>query len=181
MADPITLTAVAPGSGLPLRHGAMTLTLRETGPVTSLAAVPTGQGALAEALTAQGLTLPEVGRMAASEAGTTLWFGRNLWLLMGVVAEADVTEAAATTDQSDAWTWLDLTGPVGAEVMARLVPVDLRDSSFPTGSVIRTTLHGMMVAVFRESGDVLTIGVFRSMSGTLVRTVAEAMETVAAI
>jgi sarcosine oxidase subunit gamma len=65
--------------------------------------------------------------------------------------------------------------------MARLVPVDLREAAFPEGAAVRTDLHTMMVAVARTGPETLRIMGFRSMAGTLVHALGEAMETVAGL
>ena len=42
------------------------------------------------------------------------------------------------TDQSDGWTVLALSGAAAVDVLARLVPVDLRLAAFPVGGALRT-------------------------------------------
>jgi len=176
----LSLAASAPLTGaLPVRNGGMSLTLVDPGPLWSVAPFA-GQGAaVSSALKAAiGLTLPEPGRRVTEGAVALQWFGRDLWLLSG--AEPPKLPAALT-DQSDSWVTLDLTGPRGAEVMARLVPVDLREAAFPEGAAVRTDLHTMMVAVARTGPETLRIMGFRSMAGTLVHALGEAMETVAGL
>lgn len=179
MAD-LTLTASTPATGtLPVTRGTMTLSLADPGPLTSIAPHKGQAGAVSDALkAATGLALPGVGTCATGK-GAIQWFGRDLWLLSGVAAPD--LPGAALTDQTDAWVTLDLTGPQGAEVMARLVPVDLRLAAFPEGAAARTEMHGMMVAVTRTGPDALRIMAFRSMAKTLTHAMIEAMENVAAL
>jgi len=125
----ITLTQVPPATGaLPRAKGGMTLALVDPGPLTSIAPFRGQAGAVSEALkTATGLALGP-GHVALDGAAIQ-WFGRDLWLLTGVAAPD--LPGAALSDQTDAWVTLELTGPHIAEVMARLVPLDLRDPVFP--------------------------------------------------
>ena len=179
MAD-LTLTPTAPVGGLPVRHGAMTLSLADPGPVFSVAPFRGQEEAVSSALQAAiGSGLTPVGQVVQAGAVSVLWFGRDLWLVTG--AEVPALPGAAVTDQTDGWIALDLTGPRGAEVMARLVPVDLRDAAVPEGTVVRTVMHEMSVAVIRTGPEVLRIMAFRSMAKTLVHAVSEAMERVAVL
>lgn len=178
MAD-ITLTSAAPATGpLPVARGGMTLSLVDPGPLTSIAPCRGRVGVTSAALrTATGLTL---GPGYATSGGAAIqWFGRDLWLLSGIASPE--LPGAALTDQSDAWGTLDLTGAKVAEVMARLVPVDLREPAFPEGSALRTEMHGMMVALARTGPQDLRITAFRSMAGTLTHAVIGAMENVEAL
>lgn len=176
----IRLSATPPATGaLPLTRGSMTLVLIDPGSLTSIAPLSGQQEATAAALKAStGLGLP---RNACEGSGGTIiqWFGRDLWLLGG--DEAPDLPGAVLTDQSDAWVTLELSGPRIAEVMARLVPIDLRDAAFPPGSAARTEMHGMMVALARTGPETLRIMAFRSMAGTLTHALRDAMETVAAL
>jgi sarcosine oxidase subunit gamma len=175
----ITLTQVPPATGaLPFTKGGMTLALVDPGPLASIAPFRGQVGAVSEALkTATGLALGP--GYVASSGASIQWFGRDLWLLTGVAAPD--LPGAALSDQTDAWVTLALTGPHIADVMARLVPLDLRDAAFPPGTAVRTELHGMMVALARTGPESLRIMAFRSMAGTLARTIGEAMENVAAL
>lgn len=175
----ITLTKVTPATGaLPLSKGGMTLTLVDPGPLTSVAPFRGQMQATSDALkTATGLALGP--GYVASNGASIQWFGRDLWLLAGVAAP-DLPRAALT-DQTDAWVTLELTGPRIAEIMARLVPLDLRDAAFPPGTAVRTEMHGMMIALARTGPESLRIMAFRSMAGTLTRTIGEAMKHVAAL
>ncbi len=87
---------------------------------------------------------------------------------------------AALTDQSDAWAMVRLEGAAAEDVLARLVPVDLRQSVFKRGHTARTMLQHMAVSITRISGEAFLILAFRSMAGTLVHDLETAMKGVAA-
>ena len=87
---------------------------------------------------------------------------------------------AAMVDQSDGWAVLRLEGAGAAEVLARLVPLDLRAPQFRRGHTARTELQHMMASLTRLGPDAFLIMVFRSMARTLVHDLTSAMEAVAA-
>ncbi|WP_407492833.1 sarcosine oxidase subunit gamma [Pseudooceanicola sp. MF1-13] len=182
MVEPkITLTATAPITGdLPLADGGMTLSLADPGSLTLIAPFNGQAVAVSQALNdATGLALPETGRMEQGERAYVQWFGRGQTLLAG--GGAPDLPGAAITDQTDGWVTLDLTGPNVAQVMARLVPVDLRDAAAPVGTALRTDLHGMMVAISCPAPDHIRIMGFRSMAKTLTHAIGDAMAHVAAL
>ena len=72
-----------------------------------------------------------------------------------------------------------LSGAASVDVLARLVPVDLRRTAFPQGHTCRTLVNHMTASVTRQDEDAFLILVFRSMAQTLVEELHEAMEAVA--
>nr|WP_273544875.1 sarcosine oxidase subunit gamma family protein [Heliomarina baculiformis] len=129
---------------------------------------------------AHGLALPPVNRAEIDGETSVLWFGRGQFLLRGAAPDADLTDLAAVTDQSDAWAVVRLSGAKAADVLARLVPVDMRLSAFPEKSTVRTDLMHMMASITRLGPDSFQIMVFRSMAQTLVHDLKGAMEAVGA-
>ena len=73
-----------------------------------------------------------------------------------------------------------LEGGAAEDVLARLVPVDLRQSGFKRGHTLRTMLQHMSVSITRISDEAFLILAFRSMAGTLVHDLETAMKGVAA-
>lgn len=182
MTEPkLTLIAASPVTGdLPVTKGALTLSRIDPGRLTLIAPFKGQAGPTSAALeNATGLALPDRGRLVQSGAASIQWFGRGQYLLAGVAAP-DLPQAAIT-DQTDGWVVLELTGPGAATVMARLVPVDLRLEAAPTGTALRTDLHGMMVAITRPSEDRLRIFGYRSMARSLCHAITDAMTHVAAL
>jgi len=83
-------------------------------------------------------------------------------------------------DQGDGIAAVRLEGGGARDVLARLVPLDLRDGSFPEGATARTLLNHMAVTLTRVGAEAWEILAMRSMAATLVRELAEAMRHVAA-
>lgn len=176
----VDLTALTPCSGLlPLRKGDATLSELDPGRITSLMPFP-GQGAaLSGALeTAYGLAFPAPGQVTQAEGVACVWTGRDQAFLMGPDPDPALADHAAMTDQSDAWAVVLLAGDDAEEVLARLVPIDLRPAAFPEGSAARTLCQHMTVSISRRA-EGLQIMCFRSMARTLAHEIADVMASVA--
>lgn len=153
----------------------------DPGPLTALAPYRGQAEALSAALqTAYGMAMPAPNRMTGTQGADALWFGRDMALLVGPVPDASLAAYAALTDQSDAWAVVDLTGPCADEVLARLVPIDLRPQVFQTGHTARTLLNHMSASVTRTGPERFRLMVFRSMVKTLFRELHHAMIGVSA-
>lgn len=167
-------------SKLPLLIGAVALEALDVGVLTTL--VPFGNAsALSGALeTAHGLGLPGPGKSSGKEGARCLWFGHAEFLLVGPTPAQDLAQHGAVVDQSDAWCAVSISGEASEQVLARLVPVDLRRASFKRGASIRTQLQHIGVSITRTGPDRFMILAFRSMAGTLVHDLKTAMEGLAA-
>jgi sarcosine oxidase subunit gamma len=73
-----------------------------------------------------------------------------------------------------------LEGARAEEVLARLVPIDLRASTFAEGHCARTLLQPVTVSISRVGLDAFEILAFRSMAATLVHDLDTALQMVAA-
>ena len=180
MADTLTLTATTPCYGLlPKTLGTCTLTETDLGTLTSVA--PFKGAALSDALkAAHGMTFPAPNRMRFPMDVLGAVFGRDMALLAGPAPDPALTEMAALTDQSDAWTCVTLSGEDAGAVLSRLVPVNLSPATFKQGHTARTQLGHMNASITRTGADTFLILVFRSMAATLVHDLVTAMESLAA-
>ena len=150
--------------GRSLTLGTVTLAEVEAGPITSVAVFPGGAKAVAKGLKTLGLAMPEPNTFTEKKGARIVWTGREQAFLMG--AEPPALEGAALTDQSDGWAALALSGAGAVDVLARLVPVDLRLAAFPVGRAIRTQLNHMNLVILRVGDHAFEILVFRSMART---------------
>ncbi|MAY87570.1 MAG: sarcosine oxidase subunit gamma [Pseudooceanicola sp.] len=173
----VDLVAKSPCDGL-LPPEIAGLRLVEPAPqrLTSIAPLHGQEKAVAEAL---GVTLPAPGQSAQAGGVELVWFGMGTYLALGEIT-TDLSGKAALTDQSDAWTVVELTGPRAEEVMVRLAPVDFRLSQFAVGATARTEIAHMMGSITRLAQDRFRVMVFRSMAKTLVHDFTLAMEAVGA-
>jgi heterotetrameric sarcosine oxidase gamma subunit len=161
-----------------LALGGVTLAEGSAGPITSIAVLPGGAKAVAKTLKLFALAMPAPNSFAEKAGARIIWTGRDQAFLTGVAAPA--LDGAAVTDQSDGWAVLALSGLGAADVLARLVPLDLRLSAFPVGRAVRSGLNHMNAVILRTGDYAFEIMVFRSMARTAWHEIAAAMETVAA-
>jgi len=162
---------------LPRQIGGIAITEVHPGPVTSVAPFA-GRGAeVSAALSPLGLRWPEPGEALASDAARILWVGRSMALVMGAAVPDGLAAHAALTDQTGASAIVDLSGEGLDEVLARLVPVDLRLSACPVGATRRTLIGHMQGSVTRTGPDRIEIAVMRSMGETMVHDLERAIGT----
>ena len=94
---------------------------------------------------------PSPGRCVVGNAGTILRVEPlKLWLL-GVEARPLDATLGATLDLSHSRTQLRLTGPRAAELLNRLLPIDLRDSNFRVDAVVSSAMHHVGVTLWRST------------------------------
>ncbi len=177
----VELQARTAGEGLlPVTKGAVTLTEVTEGQITSVMPFEGRRRALSDMLVAaHGVDFPDPNVVSRAEAALCQWTGRGQAFLIGPAPDARLSEHAAITDQSDAWVRVHLSGDGVEDVLARLVPLDLRPSAFPVEACARSLLQHMSVCLRRDA-DGIEIMSFRSMAATLVHEIADAMAAVAA-
>ena len=106
-----------------------------------------------------------------------IWVGQGQALCIG--APPDIGDAAALTDQSDAFAIAAIAGDAVEQVLARLVPLDLRLPGFAVGHTARTLLGHMTASVTRRGDRAFEVMVMRSMARTLVHDLTRAATGVA--
>jgi heterotetrameric sarcosine oxidase gamma subunit len=168
------LIALSPcGDLLPLEIGGIVVSEVSVDRLTSVAPFSGKTKATAASLKDQvGAVLPALNR----RSGAVTWFGHGVWMIAGTVS---LDGLAAVTDQSDAWAVVQIEGQGVEDVLARLVPVDLRGHIFKKSHVAKTMLGHMSVTVTRVSPQGFEIMVMRSMAATLVHDLQVAMRGIA--
>jgi len=162
------LIAKSPLAGLlPVQVGGLHVTEVALGQVTSIALYDGAQDAAGAALAELGLAFPAPGQTAQNVPVRILWSGRRTALLIGAPPPEALRAHAALTDQTGAQAALAITGAGADELLARLVPLDLRPAAFPNGQTARSTL-GHMPASITRTGEGFEILTFRSMAMSLV-------------
>lgn len=176
------LIAKSPCEGLlPKTIGNVTITEDLPSTMTSLAPFEGREKDLSAALkAAHGMGLPAPGRTTGKADARSVWFSQGQVLLMGPEPDATLADFAALTDQSDAWAVVRIEGPGVMDVLARLVPLDLRAGHFKRGHTARTSCAHMMASLTKVGENSFQIMVFRSMAETLVHDLKTAMEGAAA-
>lgn len=170
------LTAKTPyGDLLPITKGTLTLSELCHAAITWIAPAKGKATSVSKALEKQiNAPFPAPGRIE----GPVVWFGPEQALVLGRALKP--ITGAALSDQSSAWACCALDGPDAAAVLARLVPIDLRDTAFKVGHGARTMLGHMNCVLMRVDADRYEIMVFRSMAASAAHEVERAMTMVAA-
>jgi len=112
--------------------------------------------------------------------GILRWFGKDTFLSVGGALPEGIAAHAALSDVTDGWARLVLSGEGPEEVLARLVPVDLRPAALGVDQTCRTLLGHMTASITRLSDSAFEIMVFRSMAKTAVHELTQAMTHVTA-
>lgn len=174
----VELFAKTPAEGLKLPYAKGEAQLSEV-PVQVMTSIAPFKGKEAEVAAALGTGLPKVGRTSGKSGEELAWFSQGQFLLIGPECPGGLEAAAAITDQSDAWCVLSLKGATAEDVLARLVPVDLRQAQFKRGHCLRSQLNHMQLHITRTGNDSFRLMCFRSMAGTMVHELSRAMELLA--
>ncbi|GLQ25984.1 sarcosine oxidase subunit gamma [Sulfitobacter pacificus] len=164
---------------VPLSLGAVTVEEAGFAPMASLSAFGDTSGLSAALERAHGVKLPAAGRSTGKGGLRCLWFGRDEVMLIGAAPDAALADHAAVVDQSDAWAVVNISGAGAVDVLARLVPLDLRAGTFKRGHTARSQLGHMNASITRTGPESFQIMVFRSMAGTLLHDLKQAMAAVA--
>lgn len=161
----INLIAKTPLWGhTPVALAGVTLAEVDLGQVTSVAPFGAVQG------------FPAPNCVLADGAARLVWAGRGQAFLIGGPANK-WADTAALSDQSDAWACLSITGAGAVDVLARLVPIDLR--ALGIGGCARSCL-GHMAAIFIAVSGGFEVMVPRSMAKTAWHEIESAMRMRAA-
>ncbi|WP_299702398.1 sarcosine oxidase subunit gamma [uncultured Tateyamaria sp.] len=114
-----------------------------------------------------GTAAPNPGQAVEGKDYAALWMGPDQWMLsadfdthedIAALVKSHMTNTASVTEQTDAWTCFDLTGPRINAVLELLCNIDL--TQFDTGHATRTSIHhlGCFVICSNISESVRIIG-----------------------
>lgn len=158
------LTETAAAQGLPVELGGLRLSLCPVARAWWL------RDAGGEAV--PGLAFPKPSRMTRSDGARAVWFGPGEAL---VFADEVAGEAVEMTD---AIGLLRIAGAGWRDVLARLVPIDLREAELPPGAAPRTLVEGVAISVLRTDHDAVELMVGRSWTDWLAGRTLRAMRHV---
>ncbi len=89
-------------------------------------------------------------RAVSSAGGAALRVEPLKWWLVGAPAPDIDAEQGTALDISHSRTRLRIGGPDAAEFLNRFLPLDLRESAFPTGSVASSAINHVGVTLWRS-------------------------------
>jgi heterotetrameric sarcosine oxidase gamma subunit len=127
--------------------------------------------------------LPAANRQAEIDGVLYLWAGPESWL---AVAGSDTPDfdihlatrcngLAAVTNQSDGRAIFQIAGPEVRDRLAKLLPIDLHPSAFPTDATAMTLAGHISVQIWRNGENSFKLACFRSFSETLYEALSEAV------
>jgi len=163
----LTLTARSALDGFTKDYG--TLQLREiTGlAVVSIATPLDGGTVLSKAVRAAfGAGMPSPTMTTVGKNGTRLMSSAADQILVlfdhptpdaNAVVHAKIKGAGYTTDQTDNWVALEITGSNALKALERICPIDLHDSAFAVDQSARTTMEHMGVFIIRTDAQSYTL------------------------
>ncbi len=174
------LIATAPlGYIQPAVLAGTTLAQMDWAQITSIAPFAGREGDVIGALASLGLGFPAPNTLQEKDGASIAWTGRAQAFLIGATCP-ELGDAAAVTDQSDAWARLQLAGPMAVDTLARYVPIDLRLSALPIGASIRSQLYHVPLILLRRGAESFELLVFRSMAQTAWHELETALRVIAA-
>lgn len=185
MSETQGVSAATGVAGRVIEHGHM-IAIREAG-LTGMIALrgDLGSPAMAEAVrAATGAAVPAPLRVETGAQGRAVWMSPDELLLLTAIGRAPDALAAAEAalagqhamalDVSDARVVFRLSGAAVPGVLAKGMPVDLRERAFPVGTARRTHLGGIAVGFWRLGPGEWEIVCFRSLAHHLADWLAQA-------
>jgi sarcosine oxidase subunit gamma len=175
-----SLTARTAFAGLlPITEAALTLSEAAPEAITWVAPYRGQVAAVSAELDRRtGCAFPAPNRFTAKGGRRIVWTGPEQAFVLGA-APGDIA-GAAIGDQSGGWAACALEGDGAAEVLARLLPIDLRDDRFAVGHAARSLLGHMSCVLMRTGPARYEVLVFRSMAASAAHELHRAMRMVAA-
>ncbi len=95
--------------------------------------------------------VPGPGQASVGQAAALLRIEPLKFWIIGVAPTPLAADQGATLELSHSRTHLRLAGPQAATLLNRFLPLDLRDSAFPVGSVASTAFHHVGVTLWRSA------------------------------
>lgn len=151
-------------------------------------AARTGQDAALAQVFSQsyGVDLPQKAGAVAASSLTVIWAGPSQWLVyaldengrdLELELRAKLGTTASVADQSDARTFVRVAGPASRATLAKLLPIDVHASAFPSGSAAITHAAHIGVLIWRSdkprSPDCFMLACSRSYAGSFWRVLLE--------
>ncbi|MFK7940083.1 MAG: sarcosine oxidase subunit gamma [Roseovarius sp.] len=183
-----TLTAEPPLAGYDHNFGTAHLRAPAGLAFVSIALPLGGEDAALKAVkSAYGVAMPEVGQMATAKDGAILMrmsVDQGFVLFAhdtpdaNVVVNAKLKGKAYTTDQTDVWCALELSGARARDALERICPLDLNDSGFSVGEVKRTMMEHLGTLIARKDADTWVLMSASSSAGSFLHAIETSIHNV---
>ena len=153
-------------------------------------ALPLGGEAAAEKAikTAFGADLPEVGKSVVGKGDVRLVrlsLDSAFAIFTHATPDAEphvagkLKGAAYTTDQTDVWAGLEISGPRARIALERICPLDLHDDGFAVGAAKRTVMEHLGTIIWRLGAQEWRLMSASSSAGTFLHAIETSVENVA--
>lgn len=159
-----SLTAAPPLADFDRRFGDTVLKAPKDLAIVSIALPLGGEAAAKKAIKgAYGVALPDIGQSAVAQddAAAIMRLGSDQAFVLFPCPTPDAEPrvaallkgAAYTTDQTDAWCALELSGPLARAALERICMVDLHPDAFAVNSVARTVMEHLGAIIARTGAQ----------------------------
>lgn len=185
MADFVLHATPATGAGLSI--GANRISERRDLALVSVAIPLDGDERLANALkTGWSLDMPDARRSSVQANTCAIRTAQDqLFLIIpGTTPDAYETVNGAlegagyTTDQTDNWVMLEVTGPDTRAALERICPLDLHPDVFAIGDAARTVMDHIGAHILRFGPDTYLLMAARSFAGSFLEAIETSLENV---
>lgn len=183
-----TLTAEPPLAGV--RHSFGDTVLQAPGGMALVSiALPLGaeNAALKAVKSAYGVALPEVGTSVVTKSGARLmrmatdqalvWFAHATPDAEPHV-QGQLKGKAYTTDQTDVWCALELSGPDARAALERICMLDLHDAGFAIDATKRSMMEHLGVIITRTGADSWLLMSGSSSAGSFLHAIETSLKNV---
>lgn len=184
-----TLQAEPPLAGTEMEIAGVRLSAPADLAVVSLALPLGGEDAALSAIKGgYGADLPEIGRSVVAGDGTRLIrLAPDLAFALFPHATADAERVVAerlkgavyTTDQTDVWVALALSGPNTRRALERICPIDLHPDVFGVGHAARTVMEHLGVLILRTGDDDYLLLSASSSAGSFLHAIEVSLRNIA--
>jgi sarcosine oxidase subunit gamma len=182
-----SLISAPPLAGYDETIGAIRLRAPEGVAIVSLALPLGGEAAAEKAVkAAYGVGLPEVGQSVIAGDARLVRLGVDQAFVIfnhtepnaeSVVAER-VKGKAYTTDQTDVWVTLEISGARCREALERICPLDLHSEAFALDQAARTVMEHLGVLIIRTGEEAYLLLSASSSAGSFQHALHLSMENV---
>lgn len=134
---------------------------------------------------------PIVGQFTQSKTDNARFLGLQqdqIFVLFDYAGDRAVEEISAKinstdqlaylSDQSDSWVTLRISGNNCLEALERICPLDIHPSSFPVGSVARTSMEHMATIIIHEAEGSYLLLSLRSFAHSFLHAVTTSMKNI---
>ncbi|WP_085891051.1 sarcosine oxidase subunit gamma [Roseovarius litorisediminis] len=183
-----TLTSAPPLAGTDITIGGARLTAPADLAVVSIALPLGGEAAAQKAIkTAFGTALPEVGKSAIGKNGARLVrLGRDQAFVLFIHATPDAEAVVAarlkgkayTTDQTDVWCALEISGPDSRAALERICPLDLHPQAFAVDDAARTSMEHLGTLTIRTGENAYLLMSASSSAGSFLHAVETSIKNI---